>query len=1035
MSQSTKTAKPSGAKDIRSFFGGGGGGSNASSSANGASRVAKQSISAKPSKPNLKTSKSSDVIEIDMDEDAKAPSTSKQATPPKRKRQSMVVSSDDEDVELVRTSPPKKQKSTPQSVSASQKKSATIASKTKASETPKTTSAKTNGSSSKSRKVIGSSEDDDEPPKKTVTAISKPKASDTPKTSSEKTNGSKSKARNYVESSDEDVPPKKSTTATKAKETLKISSSKANGSASKSRMIIESDDDDDAPIKKSVPAKSKSKARKSVEEVPDDDVRDKKGKGKATESKKSTEVPKTSQGSGSAKFNWAAAKAAKMAGPSAPGSKPIPNGEPNCLAGLSFVFTGELTSFAREEAVELAKRFGGRVVGQPSSVTNYVVLGDNAGPAKLKAIQKHGLKTLNEDEFLDMIATRKGVLDQKTKAKMAKEEKAIEEAAKEMERAERAADKAAAKASSKGAKPIVDSSSQLWTSRYAPKQLKDICGNKQAAEKLQGWLHDWSSSLESGFKKPGKNGMNIFRAVLITGPPGIGKTTSAHLIAKLEGFTPIELNASDARSKKLVENSTNIYNTSLDGWMGGTEAKNAVGVPITNKSCLIMDEVDGMSAGDRGGVGALNALIKKTKIPIICIANDRNAMKLKPLTHTTFNLPFKKPEIKQIRSRILSILFKEKMDVKPNVVDELIQGAQSDIRQIINMLSTWKLSNASMDFDEGKNLAKANEKYTIMTPFNVTQKILGPYLFSHTARETLNEKMELYFHDHAFIPLFIQENYLKTEPAKVRNLDGPEKILTQLRLLDRAATSLSDSDLVDALIHGPEQHWSLMPLHAVTSTVRPASFVYGNGAGYGGPNAMSFPQWLGQNSKQTKLQRQLNDVQIKMRLKVSGDKPEIRQNYIPALFPRVVKPLVDTGASAIDEVIEAMDDYYLSKDEWDTIVELGLDENKDSAVLKKISTTTKTTFTKKYNAGEHPVPFHKAQEFGKAPKKLSGGPAPDLEDIFDLEDDVEEEVDVKDDEGSDDLSKDSLIKEAKGKGKGKKAVTAPAKESKAKSKK
>ena len=64
---------------------------------------------------------------------------------------------------------------------------------------------------------------------------------------------------------------------------------------------------------------------------------------------------------------------------------------------------------------------------------------------------------------------------------------------------------------------------------------------------------DRSSSLKSGFKKPGKSGMNIFRAVLVSGPPGIGKTTSAHLCAKLEGFTPIELNASDARSKKLVE--------------------------------------------------------------------------------------------------------------------------------------------------------------------------------------------------------------------------------------------------------------------------------------------------------------------------------------------------------------------------------------------------------------------------------------------------------------------------------------------------
>jgi DNA polymerase III delta prime subunit len=40
---------------------------------------------------------------------------------------------------------------------------------------------------------------------------------------------------------------------------------------------------------------------------------------------------------------------------------------------------------------------------------------------------------------------------------------------------------------------------------------------------------------------------------MITGPPGIGKTTSAHLCAKLAGFTPIEVNASDSRSKKLVE--------------------------------------------------------------------------------------------------------------------------------------------------------------------------------------------------------------------------------------------------------------------------------------------------------------------------------------------------------------------------------------------------------------------------------------------------------------------------------------------------
>ena len=104
-----------------------------------------------------------------------------------------------------------------------------------------------------------------------------------------------------------------------------------------------------------------------------------------------------------------------------------------------------------------------------------------------------------------------------------------------------------------GISSTVPLSSQLWTDRYAPRSLKEVCGNKGQVEKLGLWLHDWSGSLQSGFKKPGKNGMNTSRAVLITGPPGIGKTTSAHLVAKLEGFTPIELNASDARSKKLIE--------------------------------------------------------------------------------------------------------------------------------------------------------------------------------------------------------------------------------------------------------------------------------------------------------------------------------------------------------------------------------------------------------------------------------------------------------------------------------------------------
>lgn len=59
---------------------------------------------------------------------------------------------------------------------------------------------------------------------------------------------------------------------------------------------------------------------------------------------------------------------------------------------------------------------------------------------------------------------------------------------------------------------------------------------------------------------------------------------------------------------------------------------------------------------------------------------------------------------------------------------------------------------------------------------------------------------------------------------------------------------------------------------------------------------MTFVRWLGQNSKQGKLTRQLIDIQARMRVKVSGDRTDIRQSYLPAMFPHIVQPLMDQGA-------------------------------------------------------------------------------------------------------------------------------------------
>lgn len=49
-----------------------------------------------------------------------------------------------------------------------------------------------------------------------------------------------------------------------------------------------------------------------------------------------------------------------------------------------------------------------------------------------------------------------------------------------------------------------------------------------------------------------------------------------------------------------------------------------------------------------------------------------------------------------------------------------------------------------------------NEKHSIMSPFDITSRLLGPYVFSATSKESLGDKMEYYFQDHSFVPLFIQ---------------------------------------------------------------------------------------------------------------------------------------------------------------------------------------------------------------------------------------------------------------------------------------
>lgn len=687
----------------------------------------------------------------------------------------------------------------------------------------------------------------------------------------------------------------------------KRNSQPVNGGHSKKHLIADDDDDDDVEMaaipvydgpgdrqKRSMAAPSSRKRKsKDLEEDEDDDFLDdddatpKKKAKKATtstasrkprapakkeEREESKEIqhilssiptvrpPTPPPRDENKKFTFQPGGGNASVAPPAAGTVEIPVGAENCLAGLTFVFTGVLNSLGREEGQNLVKQYGGKVTGAPSKKTSYVVLGSDAGPKKLETIQKLGIKTINEEGLFELIRRLPpnggdGKAAEAYAEKQAKEEAKIRKEVEEMERREKERQQEAAKTakavaartgtsapSTKPQGPKVDD--RLWVDKYAPDSITSVCGNKSAVEGLQRWLRNWQNSAKSNFKKAGADGKGIFRAALLHGPPGVGKTTAAHLVAKLEGYDIVESNASDTRNKKLLEQGLRgvLDTTSLLGYFAADGKK----VDASKKKIvLIMDEVDGMSAGDRGGVGALAAVAKKTHVPMILICNERNLPKMRPFYQVTAEFQFRRPTTDMIRGRIATILFREGMRLPPPIMNALIEGCNGDIRQIINMISTIKLDNKDLDFSDTKAMAKAWEKHVILKPWDIVSKILRPQMFAPSSTATLNDKTELYFNDHEFSYLMLQENYLKTQPSLASSYHGKERDMKLLELIDNAASSISDGDLVDRMIHGSQQQWSLMPVHAIFSFVRPASFVYGNFHAQVG-----FAGWLGQNSKQ-----------------------------------------------------------------------------------------------------------------------------------------------------------------------------------------
>jgi replication factor C subunit 1 len=448
------------------------------------------------------------------------------------------------------------------------------------------------------------------------------------------------------------------------------------------------------------------------------------------------------------------------------------------------------------------------------------------------------------------------------------------------------------------------------------------------------------------------------------------------------GFHVIELNASDVRNKAALESVLGqvIDNRGVDEFYSASSARHQ-----SHPSVLIMDEVDGIAGNeDRGGLQQLVQLIKRSRIPIVCIANDASSPKIRTLKQYALQLIWRRPTAEQIAPRLTAIAQAEGLQVDVNAMRRLIESTQADIRQCINFLQMFSQTQRRLDFDSVLSSMQGGAG----KDFDVGVFEIVPRFFRDPGRQQagwMEERSNLYFIDSGLVPLFVQELYLKGRPRLEAAAGRTEKqqSVQAMAVVSQAADFISDADTLNSMIYG-EQDYSFMPTHALLSSVAPAFLMSGGGGVSGG---LGFPVWLGKNSTRMKNARLCREMRTALAVTAPAPSSAFATEFLPALRAALVLPFKSPSdpSATVAAVIEEMDELGLVREDWDTVKEL-TDPLAPHQDIISLDAQVKTKFTKAWKAGNHIVRVNRTAVSGE---KVTAGAAA----VRVAEDELEEEAD------------------------------------------
>ena len=226
----------------------------------------------------------------------------------------------------------------------------------------------------------------------------------------------------------------------------------------------------------------------------------------------------------------------------------------------------------------------------------------------------------------------------------------------------------------------------LWVEKYRPKKIEDIIGNEEAKATFIEWL---------------KSKRRSKKAVLLYGPPGVGKTALVNAAAKEFGFITIEMNASDTRSEKAINEIAKPATSFVALDTFSAESKG---------NLLFLDEVDGIAGNeDRGGVSAIIKIVEDSRVPVIMAANDPDIDKLRPLKKVCLLIRFQQIRIPLIIALLQKICLIEHVKAEFEALERIAQNSKGDVRSAINDLQSISEENQVLTLQDTMMLSSRNK--------------------------------------------------------------------------------------------------------------------------------------------------------------------------------------------------------------------------------------------------------------------------------------------------------------------------------------